>query len=327
MQRNLWQLPRLVPQRRHPYFTQAVTELERFHDESGNLAASRTRFCALGKRRLSEQRNITHSKERASSRPVETATTAEASPGVTRLDHLVVLVHGANTDGIWEGVVEPELEKAGFTVVRTSYGNNVSCLLSPREKARDEAIVHVLRDIRDALRNYKVKWGHEPLKKSVIGHSFGCYVICQTLVQATELEWDRIVFCGSVVRNDFEFNRVSHQFGDPLLNLVGTLDYYPVLAAWINKRLGSSGSTGLNRSKTLTNWHHGLGHGGFLTASFTEKVFVPFLKGEAWHRGGSPQKLPLWLRILTYFSLQQYLLSFVVSAIFILLCLVVFFVI
>jgi hypothetical protein len=56
---------------------------------------------------------------------------------------------------------------------------------------------------------------------SVISHSFGTYVISKIIAEYPEFQWERIIFCGSVVRDDFRFDQVLERFRHPLLNEVG----------------------------------------------------------------------------------------------------------
>jgi hypothetical protein len=47
----------------------------------------------------------------------------------------------------------------------------------------------------------------------------------------TDLEFRKIIFCGSVVRYKFRFEEYSSRFEQPLVNEVGTRAVWPVLAA------------------------------------------------------------------------------------------------
>jgi hypothetical protein len=65
---------------------------------------------------------------------------------------------------------------------------------------------------------------------SIISHSFGTYVVSHILTEYERFTWYRIIFCGSVAREDFDFNKVLERFEDPLPNKVGTSDFWPALA-------------------------------------------------------------------------------------------------
>src|SRR4051812_32320742 len=121
------------------------------------------------------------------------------SAGKPRPDHLVILVHGINTRAIWMSEVRHALEKAGFAVAQTRFGKfSLPRFLSPITGTRDFAIQRVLNDIRTARTAFQMENGSEPKKMSVIAHSFGTYVVSRILLEEPSLEWERVIFCGSV---------------------------------------------------------------------------------------------------------------------------------
>src|SRR5882724_11944582 len=124
-------------------------------------------------------------------------------------NHLVMLVHGINTRALWMSEVKPALEEAGFAVGQTSFGHfSILRFLSPFRSARSRATDRVVVDIRTAREAHKIDTGRYPEKLSVISHSFGTYVIAKILLEVPDLEWDRVIFCGSVVREDFPLQQV-----------------------------------------------------------------------------------------------------------------------
>jgi hypothetical protein len=220
-------------------------------------------------------------------------------------DHLVILVHGINTRALWMSEVKPALERAGFSVGQTSFGKyHLLRFLSPLRSGRRIAIARVLGDIRTARESYKHSIGFYPPKMSVIAHSFGTYVIATILQDVSDLEWERVIFCGSVVREDFEFQEALKRFRHPLLNEIGTKDYWPALAESAGWGYGSVGSTGFNRPPVETRWHSGFSHSDFLTDSFCTEYWVPFIQGSKPIPGDKACPMPLWIRVLTMLPLR-----------------------
>ena len=212
------------------------------------------------------------------------------------LDHLVVLVHGINTRALWMGEVKPALERAGFSVGLTSYGKfGVPRFLSPFPWLRQKAIRRVVSDINTAKRSHKLMTGNDPQYMSLIAHSFGTYVVGRILTDYPEFHWRRIIFCGSVVRDNFPFDQVLERFGQPLVNEVGTKDYWPALAESAGWGYGSVGSTGFNRPPVETRWHKGFRHSDFLTEAFCNEFWIPFLQGGKLKRADKPAELPYWI--------------------------------
>ena len=100
---------------------------------------------------------------------------------------------------------KPRAVHAGFAVAPTSYGKiGIPRFLLPFTWLRRKAIRRVASDIKTARVAFERVYGRRPSGMSVISHSFGTYVISRILRDHPEFEWKRIVFCGSVVREDFD---------------------------------------------------------------------------------------------------------------------------
>jgi hypothetical protein len=229
--------------------------------------------------------------------------------------HLVILVHGINTRALWMSEVKPALESAGFVVGQTSFGRfSVLRFLLPLLGTRQKAINRVVTDIRTARETCKIETGRYPDKMSVISHSFGTYVISKILLEVPDLEWERIVFCGSVVREDFPLQQVLKRFRHPLLNEVGSKDFLPALAESAGWGYGSVGSTGFNRPPVETRWHRSFRHSDFLTEKFCLEYWVPFLRGEKPKPADKALAMPRWIRIITWLPLRWIILGLLLMA-------------
>jgi hypothetical protein len=225
-------------------------------------------------------------------------------------NHLVLLVHGINTRALWMGEIKPALERAGFYVAPTSYGKfGLPRFLAPFPWLRSLAIARVVTDIRTARRSYRIAYGADPKYMSVISHSFGTYVVSKIIAECPEFQWERIVLCGSVVRDDFRFDQVLERFRPPLLNEVGTRDYWPALAESAGWGYGSVGSTGFNRPPVETRWHTGFRHSDFLTERFCNEFWVPFLRGGKIRPADKPTELPLFIRAIAWLPLRYVILA------------------
>jgi pimeloyl-ACP methyl ester carboxylesterase len=79
---------------------------------------------------------------------------------------------------------------------------------------------------------------------SIIAHSFGTFVVARILRDHTDLEFDKIIFCGSVVPHKFRFEDYRGRFEEPLINEVGTKDFWPVITEVVTIGYGSAGTYG-----------------------------------------------------------------------------------
>jgi len=220
-------------------------------------------------------------------------------------NHLVILVHGINTRASWMGKIKPALERAGFLVALTTYGKyGTSRFLSPFRNSRKAAVESVAADIRTARQAHKLARGSEPTRMSVISHSFGTYVVGKILTDYPEFSWHRVVFCGSIVAKDFSFQQALKRFDQPLLIENGTRDYWPALAASAGWGYSSVGSTGLNRPVVAARWHKGFRHRDFLTETFCNKFWTPFLQGKKPRRPDTAAEMPASIRAITWVPLR-----------------------
>jgi pimeloyl-ACP methyl ester carboxylesterase len=216
--------------------------------------------------------------------------------------HLVILVHGINTFADWMPAMIDTLESAGFLVAPTSFGEmSVSRFLLP---FRQKAVQRVLTNIRAAREQ------HTPHKTSVITHSFGTYVVARIL-EMEAWPWHRIIFCGSVVPEDFPLGKVRDRFVSPLLNEVGTRDIWPAMAASVTWGYGSIGSHWFNNPTARTRWHDGFRHSDFLTPDFCKKYWIPFLRDGTIIKGSDkPSRLPWTIRAITKIPLRWIFCSY-----------------
>lgn len=195
--------------------------------------------------------------------------------------------------------IQPSLTSAGFAVARTSYGSfSILRFLMPFEALRTHAVARVVNDIKTAIRI------HRPRHVSVIAHSFGTYVLAKILETESGLRWHRIIFCGSVVREDFPFERFLDQFDGPLLNDIGTGDAWPVLAESATWGYSSASSTAYNRPHTAARWHIGYRHSDFLNSEFCRNYWVPFLRTGEVRPGDAPAQLPPYIRALSWIPVR-----------------------
>ncbi|WP_108515590.1 TIR domain-containing protein [Bradyrhizobium algeriense] len=231
--------------------------------------------------------------------------------------HLVILVHGINTRGLWMGNVGPALEDAGFAVGATSFGRfSLFRFLAPLPWYRHRAIARVEYDVKLAIDLYRRKVGKHPEKLSVISHSFGTYVVAAIVARNPDMKWYRVIFCGSVLREDFDLGSIMHRFEDPLLNEVGINDYWPVLAESAGWGYGSVGSTQFNRPGVFTRWHERSRHSAFLTKEFCRRFWVPFLRGESPRPEAEPAKMPPLIRIIALLPLRWLILAIFLFGVF-----------
>lgn len=214
--------------------------------------------------------------------------------------HLVILIHGINTEALWFTTLQPVLRKYGLETAPAGYGMfGVLTFLAPVSAWRRAAIDTVRRKINAAIDDQK------PDLVSVITHSFGTYVFAHILKEELGLRWHRVILCGSVVPNDFPFDQAARgRVTTPIMNEVGTHDLWPAMAQSITWGYGSIGSFGYQGKPLQERYHKGAAHSDFLTPEFCERFWVPFLTEGVEVPGDAIARLPWYMRFLARVSLK-----------------------
>jgi pimeloyl-ACP methyl ester carboxylesterase len=191
----------------------------------------------------------------------------------------------------------------------TNYGRfDLVRFLFPGSIFRKSVVDEIVRQIR-GIRSLT-----GDARCSVVAHSFGTFIIASILRDHTDIEFQRIIFCGSVVRHWFRFEDYRSRFETPVVNEVGTKDVWPVLAATVTTGYGSAGTYGFRRPRVRDRWHNGKTHSAFLEPKFCLDFWVPFLRdGTIVEGDGEPESPPWWLQVVAVLQ-PRYLVALAVLA-------------
>ncbi len=215
--------------------------------------------------------------------------------------HVILLIHGIRDIGAWQSKVSRNLVQRGTVVEQIRYGYYPEVrFLFPVDLSRGP-VQKVLKRIR-AIKNH-----YPNARLSVIAHSFGTYVFLKALEQDTDLEFWKIIFCGSVADDQFELSDLKRRVGDPkratkdfVLNDCGTGDAWPVLGAAFGWHYGMAGVTGFSEGFVTNRFHRATGgtkggHGLYFDPDFVKGKWRPFLlEDSAPEHGDGEQGEHLW---------------------------------
>jgi hypothetical protein len=154
---------------------------------------------------------------------------------------LVISSHGIRTRGAWQKAVNSELQKQGFRHELLDYGFfSAVQLILPWSRARK---------VDWFLAEYEKLVTEPGIVPSLIAHSFGTYIVARAMEKYPEIRFDRVIFCGSIVRRNFEWESLigTGRVG-ALLNERGGRDVWVKLAEWIIPDAGASGVAGFSCS-------------------------------------------------------------------------------
>jgi len=226
------------------------------------------------------------------------------SPARDTKSHVVILVHGIRTRALWQNELRKILQKDGFVVQPTNYGYfDVVRFLFPWQLFAGTIIDDITKQVRHTLAM------HKGADCSIIAHSFGTFIVARILRDHTDLEFSRIIFCGSVVPHKFRFEDYRGRFKVPCVNEVGTRDFWPVIAEVVTFGYGSAGTYGFRRPAVHDRWHNRKAHSDFLNQEFCGKYWVPFLQNGHIADDDQPaESPPLWLWAASTFQIKYLLL-------------------
>src|SRR5262249_51900099 len=113
-------------------------------------------------------------------------------------NQLVISLHGIRTRGTWQKEqLGKLLNEEGFVHLALDYGRFLAVqMLIPyfRRKKMDWF-----------LSKYNEYCSDSQNAPSVIAHSFGTYIIAQVMEKHPEVRFDKMIFCGSIVRKQYSW--------------------------------------------------------------------------------------------------------------------------
>ncbi len=197
----------------------------------------------------------------------------------------VLLVHGIRTRALWECPVRATLEHAGLIAWPTSYSKlDVIRFILPFRQLRQNAINRVKKELADLKRR-----APSTAEVGVIAHSFGSYIIGDLI--SSGYSFKAIAFSGSVLPTGFDFSTAGQAL---IVNEVGRLDVWPVLADRLALAYGATGTFGFNSGSVTDRIHASIDHSSSLTREFCSKYWVPFFCDGRIENSGEDMANPKW---------------------------------
>lgn len=185
--------------------------------------------------------------------------------------HIVVLLHGMNTNAEWqEALAEPMRLETNLEPTVVGYGNFSPVKFWSPFFYRPGRIKKVLTDFRG------IRERNPDADISIVAHSFGTYIVSKILDMASDLRFHRILLCGAIVDTDYDWSAVSDQFTEPVVNDIGRRDIWPSVAKNCTWGFGNSGAIGFQNS-LVRDRHFTYGHSGFLNVAHMRKYWLPYL--------------------------------------------------
>lgn len=217
------------------------------------------------------------------------------------ITHVIAMVHGIHDIGAWHESVSSQLRSKGTVVEQIRYQLYPAIRFLFPIDLSGKAVKRVVKRLRALGKQYP------NARMSIIAHSFGTYVTLKAIEAEPDLDFWKIIFCGSVANDQFEWSDIKRRIGDSkrptkdfVLNDCGTGDVFPVLGATFGWHYGMAGASGFsegfitNRFFKATDGTKG-GHGLYFDPQFVLQHWRPFLiedKAPALGNGVQGEDLP-----------------------------------
>lgn len=193
-----------------------------------------------------------------------------------RQQHVVISLHGIRTRGEWQKRFAPELAEAGFIPEPLDYGFFGSMkLLNPLSRRRQ---VDWFRD-----EYTRVRQRFPTATISIVAHSMGTYLVARAMEIYKEIEFNRVIFCGAIVRRDYPWSGIlSRSQFIRVLNDYGSMDIWARIVQWVVEDAGQSGLRGFQDEATgrvVQRLHSEFRHSDYFYTLNYRNNWIPFLLG------------------------------------------------
>jgi len=219
--------------------------------------------------------------------------------------HSVLLLHGIRTQAEYAHKIAAVLQsdpEIRAVPIRYQFFDLLRFLV-PFSRFRSSPIRRVTKLIRDEL-------SREPAHISVIAHSFGTYIFTKILEKETDIQFHRVILCGGIVPDSFEWEKYAHRISDDtegnwkVVNDCGMRDILPVIAKSVTWGYGSSGRFGFGHPRVKDRFFKAR-HSDYFKGDFVKNFWLPFLsKGEIVEGELDRATNPWWVSMLTIVKLK-----------------------
>ena len=208
---------------------------------------------------------------------------------------IVVLLHGIRTDAYWH---------QQFQEVVSALSGEKETLILSRKYGNFSALQYAI----PVLRRNKVRWLRQTLEDlqlrhprasiCIIAHSFGTFLATEVLKRAPRLRVDSLILCGSVVKREFEWNKLTDNNNvKQVLNDCGAADLWPVLSRVFIPGTGDSGTFGFDNTggRVRNRFFQYYDHGAFFTQTHIAEYWWPFISFGTIEPGPTPVPRPVFM--------------------------------
>lgn len=232
--------------------------------------------------------------------------------------HTVCFIHGIRTRAEWAERSAALLKKFDSSIravpLRYGFFDAIRFLL-PWSRVRSRPINRISKLLRDEI-------ARNPEKISIVAHSFGTYIFAKILETNSDIKFHRIILCGSIISEDFQWENYSHRLESDVeghwhvVNDCGMKDIWPVLAASSTWGYGASGRFGFGHGRVKDRFFDA-GHGDFFSDDHIKKNWLPYLSMGIVEEGILQRATnPLWVSLLSVLKVRYLAAALIAGLIF-----------
>jgi pimeloyl-ACP methyl ester carboxylesterase len=225
-------------------------------------------------------------------------------------DNIILLVHGIRDRGNWQESIKQQLSSySDIFVVPIGYGDYFDIFQFAFSRINEKKLMEkIASEIRSVSADYPMG------KITIVCHSFGTYLVTKIIENNADIRCSKLILCGSIISSSYGWNKLPNIPRDMVLNEVGTKDFWPIYAQFINSKFGATGTYGFKTHK-VTDRFHLIDHGGFFQDQFIQENWIPILTTNSsinFDTGVIGAEPPYCLKVLNKKSFK-FLLSVVLS--------------
>lgn len=213
----------------------------------------------------------------------------ERRQGILKNTRVLISLHGIRTRGAWQkefqsscDLVQPRLLHRPFDF---GFFGAIQLLVPP---LREKKVKWFLDEYTRLIKIERLE-GHPP---SILAHSFGTYLVGRAMEKHSEIQFDRVILCGSILHHEYDWTaRVNSGQVVRVLNDYGRKDLWVRIAEWLVDGAGSSGYRGFENSangRLVQREHQTWRHSDYFYRLNYDRHWVPFILGKC-----DPDSLPL----------------------------------
>jgi pimeloyl-ACP methyl ester carboxylesterase len=194
---------------------------------------------------------------------------------------VVTSLHGFKSHGKWQTKFADFMSTHKLVASSFNYGYKFWSALIPGFKKRLITDFYEQYCLMINNKAYRLDKKNPQKRPSIVAHSLGSYIVCNSLLTYPDIVFDKIILCGSIVSNDFNwdliFKRNQVHFVRNEYSKKDTVVNWRWLLSWSNS--GNTGKKGFQYSSNFFEEQEFeyFNHSNYFDGNHMSVFWVPFL--------------------------------------------------